>query len=344
MQTIYQPPCTLTPAIVTLLARVAEAVGELSVRLDIARDLRLRRINRIRTIRGSLAIEGNTLSETQITAILDGKIVLAPPREIQEARNALKAYDKLPSWQPVSEGDLLAAHQTLMIGLVDDAGHWRRAGVGVMAGERVIHMAPQADRVPQLMRQLLQWLELTDAHPLIASAVFHYEFEFIHPFSDGNGRMGRLWQTLTLSRWQPLFADMPVESLVYEQQAGYYEAIAASTLQADAAHFVEFMLARILEAVTSASPQVTPQVTPQVGRLLQALQGEMGREALQATLGLQDRKSFRERYLQPALAAGLIEMSLPNKPNSRLQRYRLTELGRQWLIVHKDGRVEPGAP
>lgn len=336
MTTHYQPPCTLTPAIVTLVARIAEAVGQLSVRLESARDLRLRRVNRIRSIHGSLAIEGNTLSEVQITAILDGKPVLAPPREIQEVRNAIEGYDLLPRWQPTREADLLAAHRTLMLGLVDDAGAWRHSGVGVMAGKKVIHMAPQADRVPQLMGDLLQWLSATDAHPLIASSIFHYEFEFIHPFSDGNGRMGRLWQTLILTRWNPLFADIPVESLVYEQQAAYYQAIQASTQQTDAAPFVEFMLSRILEAVTTAAPQVAPPVTPQVERLLLAMRGEMGREALQQALALQDRKSFRERYLKPALEHGLIEMSIPGKPNSRLQQYRLTDKGRLWLHQRKD--------
>lgn len=336
MSKAYQPPCTLTPAIVSLVARIAEAVGQLSARLEAARDLRLRRINRIRTIHGSLAIEGNTLSETQITAILDGKMVIAPPREIQEVRNANAAYDLLASRQPTREADLLAAHHTLMLGLVDDAGAWRRGGVGVMAGDTVIHMAPQADRVPELMSDLLQWLSVTEAHPLIASSIFHYEFEFIHPFSDGNGRMGRLWQTLILSRWNPLFTDIPVESLVYEHQAAYYQAIGESTRQADAAPFVEFMLGRILEAVTSATPQVAPQLTPQVERLLLAIQGDMGREALQDTLALQDRKSFRERYLKPALEHGLIEMTIPGKPNSRLQKYRLTDKGRQWLQQHKE--------
>ena len=331
MSTSYQPPCTLTTSIINRVAEIAELIGQLSTQLDAQRDLRLRRIHRIRTIQGSLAIEGNTLSEAQITAILEGKRVLAPPREIQEARNALKAYDLLHTWQPAHERDLLGAHRTLMAELVDDAGSWRTGGVGVMAGEKVIHMAPQAERVPQLMRQLLHWLADTNAHPLIASSVFHYEFEFIHPFSDGNGRMGRLWQTLILTRWNPLFTEIPVESLVYEHQEAYYKAIGESTQQANAAPFVEFMLNRILEAVTLTAPQVTPHVTPQVQRLLVALHGDMGREALQDALGLRDRKSFRERYLKPALQQSLIEMTLPDKPNSRLQRYRLTDEGRRYL-------------
>jgi Fic family protein len=331
----YHPPCTFTPAILNRVAEIAERVGRLAVRLEAERDLRLRRINRIRSIRGSLAIEGNTLSEAQITAILDGKRVMAPPREIQEARNALKAYELLSDWVPAREADLLAAHRTLMAGLVDDAGRWRDGGVGVMAGEQVIHMAPPARQVPRLMHDLLHWLGTTDAHPLIASSIFHYEFEFIHPFSDGNGRMGRLWQTLILSHWQPLFTETPVESLVHEHQAAYYTALQTSTEQADSAPFVAFMLDRILEAISATAPQVAPHVTPQVERLLLGIRGEMSREALQQALDLQDRKSFRERYLKPALEQGLIERSVPDKPHSRLQRYRLTDRGRLWLERHK---------
>src|SRR5690606_39264518 len=159
--------------------------------------------------------------------------------------------------------------------------------------------------------------------------------EFIHPFSDGNGRMGRLWQTLILSHWHPLFADTPVESLVHEHQAAYYAALRDSTARADSMPFVAFMLDRILDALATAAPQVAPQVTPQVEQLLLGIRGEMSREALQQALGLQDRKSFRDRYLKPALAQGLLEMTVPDKPSSRLQRYRLTDKGRQWLEQRK---------
>jgi len=328
----YQPPYILTPTIVNLIAEISEAVGRLTILADQAKSLRLRRLNRIRTIQGSLAIEGNTLSLEQITAILEGKRVIAPLREIQEARNAIKAYDFFAKWQPSSEKDLLAAHGVLMSGLIDDPGHYRKGGVGVMAGEQVIHMAPSAERVSSLMHNLFRWLETTNDQPLITGAVFHYEFEFIHPFEDGNGRMGRLWQTLILSRWNPLFAHIPVESIVHEHQAEYYEALRQSTAQADSAPFIEFMLKMILDAIVSAAaPQVTPQVTPQVKRLLAVLRVDMTREEIQNALGLRDRKSFRERYLTPALADGLIEMTLPGKPNSRLQKYRLTEVGRRRL-------------
>lgn len=335
----YQPPYTITPAIVNLVIQIGEAVGRLSARIDISKALRLRRANRIRTIHGSLAIEGNTLSEMQITAILDGKRVIAPPREIQEVRNALAAYDRFSQWQPTVAADLLDAHRTLMSGLIDDAGSWRNGGVGVMAGEQVVHMAPQANRVPMLMNDLMQWLSTSDFHPLIVSSVFHYEFEFIHPFSDGNGRMGRLWQTLLLARWNPLFADIPVESLVHEHQAEYYQSIQDSTKQADAAPFVEFMLRMILDAIASSvsTDQVADQVTDQVARLLKGIgQEEASSAALMALLGLSHRPTFRDNYLNPALLGGWIERSLPESPRSPTQRYRLTDQGRRWLQEHKE--------
>jgi Fic family protein len=321
------PPFNLTPAIIRQIAEIGEALGRLSVQTEQATALRLRRINRIRTIQGSLAIEGNTLTEEQITAILDGKRVLAPPREVQEARNAIVAYDALPNWQPADERSLLRAHAVLMKGLVDDAGRYRKSGVGVLQGEQVLHMAPPAKRVPVLMQRLLKWLGSSDQHPLIVSSVFHYEFEFIHPFSDGNGRMGRLWQTLILSHWNPLFAHIPVESLINAHQAAYYQAIHASTAQSDSAPFIAFMLTMLRDAIGESAPQVSPHVTPQVERLLKCLQGSMSRDELQAALALKDRKSFRERYLLPALAAGLVTMTLPDKPNSRLQQYKLTATG-----------------
>lgn len=177
-------------------------------------------------------------------------------------------------------------------------------------------MVPPVERVPRLMFDLLSWLRTTDQHPLITSSVFHSEFEFIHPFVDGNGRMGRLWQTLFLFCWNPLFSYVPVESIVYAHQDEYYKALQRSTEQTDSAPFIEFMLTMILDAVT-----------PQVESLLGVLEGDMAREEIQSALGLKDRKSFREGYLAPALADGLIEMTLPDKPNSRLQKYRMTHKG-----------------
>ena len=320
------PPYTITSNILALAERNGEAIGR-AEEAAVSTDLRLRRINRIRTIHGSLAIEGNTLSEEQVSTILDGKPVVAPLREIQEARNAIKAYEQYPQWEPASETDLLSAHEVLMAGLVDAPGHYRRGGVAVTGAGEVHHIGPPADRVPHLMLDLLAWLGSTSEHPLIASSVFHYEFEFIHPFEDGNGRMGRLWQTLILTRWKPLFADVPVESLIHARQGEYYDAIRENSARGESTPFIAYMLNAILAAILT--PQESPQVTPQVGRLLSVLDGEMSRQDILHALGLSDRKSLRQRYLLPALQRGYVEMTRPDTPNARNQRYRLTSRGRR---------------
>lgn len=328
----YQPPYTITPTIVSLIAEISERLGQLSVLQTTEENLRLRRINRIRTIQGSLAIEGNTLTQEQITAVLGGQPVIAPPREIQEVRNAIAAYEELEHWQPHQEQDLLQAHQLLMQGLMEDAGKYRIADVGVMRGQEVIHMAPPANRVGSLMHNLLDWLEQSEEHPLICSSVFHYEFEFIHPFADGNGRMGRLWQTLILSQWKPLFSYLPVESIVYAHQSEYYEMLQESTTQTDSAPFIEFILRMILDTCHANTPQATPDVTPQVKRLLTCMQGEMSREALMHALELKDPKHFRQSYLLPALSANFIEMTQPDSPKSPTQKYRLTTQARSLIM------------
>ena len=325
------PPYSITPEIVSRVERVGEAIGRAEVSRE-AQELRLRRINRIRTIRGSLAIEGNTLGEEQISAVLDGKPVIAPPREIREARNAFKAYDRYPEWNPASEADLLGAHEILMAGLLDAPGRYRRGPVVVAGPGEVHHVGPPADRVPHLMSDLLAWVGGTREHPLIASSVFHYEFEFIHPFADGNGRMGRLWQTLILTRWKPLFADVPVESLIHASQREYYDAIRDSSARGESTSFIVYMLGAILGALQEnrqASPQEEPQATPQVRRLLSVLDGAMSRREILLALGLRDRKSLRQRYLSPALELGYVEMTRPDAPSDRNQKYRLTQRGRQ---------------
>ena len=320
------PPYRITPAILSRVAEIAEAVGRAEA-AGLAQDLRLRRINRIRTIQGSLAIEGNVLSEEQVATILDGKPVVAPLRDIQEARNAIQAYDRYEQWNPASEADLLNAHEILMTALLDAPGRYRRGGVVVMRQGRVHHVGPPAGQVPRLMAALLSWLGDTGDHPLVTSSVFHYEFEFIHPFEDGNGRLGRLWQTLILTRWKSLFAHVPVESLVRARQREYYEAIRQSSADGESTAFVAFMLETILAAVRT--PQEAPQVTPQVRRLLSVLNGEMSLREILRALGLSDRKSLRQRYLLPALQGGYVEMTRPDAPSARNQKYRLTPLGRR---------------
>ncbi|MFK0311730.1 Fic family protein [Pseudomonas sp. NPDC090233] len=322
----YEPPLTVTPRMLALVAEISEYVGQLTAYRDDTLTPQLRRGNRIRTIQASLAIENNTLSVEQVTALLEGKRVLGLPREIQEVRNAFSAYDAMPTWQPDRQTDLLTAHRLLMQGLIDDAGHFRQSGVGIYRGAKLLHMAPPASRVPTLVHDLLEWLARSEWHPLIVSCVFHYEFEFIHPFADGNGRMGRLWQTLLLSRWRAVMAFMPVETVIREQQDAYYAALAAADKAAEATPFAEFMLGALLQALIEAiaSDQVTDQVTDQVASLLSILPPGVAFKTseLMQRLGLSHRPTFSKSYLKPALAAGLIEMTEPASPRSPTQQYR----------------------
>lgn len=243
----YKPPYTITPKITNLVAQISEAIGSYYAH----ENLRLHRVNRIKTIHGTLAIEGNTLSTEQVTAVLEGKPVVAPINEVQEVRNALKAYELLDTLDPCKVDDLLKAHATMEAGLIDEIGCFRKGGAGVVSGKTVIHYAPDAERVPFLVNDLFEWLRTTDEHPLIASCIFHYEFEFIHPFADGNGRTGRLWQTLILSRWRPIFKNLPIENIVYKYQKEYYKAIAVSGGKAGCTPFVEFILGVIAETLTT---------------------------------------------------------------------------------------------
>jgi Fic family protein len=245
----YQPPYIITPLILQRVAEIVELLTRLEVSGDGALSPQLRRNNRIRTIQASLAIENNTLSIEQVTAVLEGKPVLGLPREIQMVRNAFAAYEQMPYWQAHCSADLLAAHGLLMAGLIDDAGYFRTDGAGIYIDRSLVHMAPPASRVTGLITDLLAWLALAPVHPLIASCVFHYEFEFIHPFADGNGRMGRLWQTLILSQWQPMLAYLPVESVIRLRQTTYYQALADSDKLADSTPFIEFMLQALQDAM-----------------------------------------------------------------------------------------------
>ena len=299
---------------------------------------RLRRGNRIRTIQASLAIENNSLSLEQVTALIDGKRVLGHPREIQEVRNAFAAYDCLEQWNPSSRNDLLVAHKILMSGLVDQAGVFRHGGVGIFRGTKPVHVAPPAKRVPGLMEDLLRWLETTDEHPLVASCLFHYEFEFIHPFLDGNGRLGRLWQTLILSRWKPIMAYVPVETVVRDRQEEYYAVLAHSDKEGDATPFVSFMLESLHSVLKeiAVTGQDTGQVTGQVLRVLKYLKkGPAKASDIMKGLNLSHRQTFRENYLDPAIAGGFVELTLPESPRSPNQRYQLTRLGE---LAAKDGR------
>ncbi|MDR1061146.1 MAG: Fic family protein [Clostridiales bacterium] len=320
---LYKPKYTLTDEIVTLVADIAVKVAVLAIRSGMEQNPKLRRINRVKSIQSSLAIENNTLTVEQVTALLDGKRVLASPQDILEAQNAIQAYNKLLGWNPHDVDDLQSAHGILLKGLVAEAGRFRSGFVGIARGDEIIHIAPPAIDVSELMADLFRWVDGAKVHPLIKSCVFHYEFEFIHPFQDGNGRMGRMWQTLLLSQWKQIFAWLPVESIVRDRQQEYYAALSHSNEAMDSTEFVAFMLNALNDTIDGYADQDGDQATDQVKRLFDVL-GTSALSALElmSLLDLRHRPTFRQNYLRPALDAELIEMTLPDAPNSRNQRYR----------------------
>jgi len=243
------PTYTISTKTIDLVARVAEKLGEIRGAGEYGRNLRLRKINRLRSIQSSLAIENNTLSLGQVTDIIEGKRVLGLPHEIQEVKNSYQAYEHLFEFDPYKVKDFLKAHKYMTADLVKDAGHFRSQGVGVFAGTKLIHAGASYQFVPQLVTDLFSWAKKSDVHPLIKSSIVHFEIELIHPFMDGNGRIGRLWQTLILSRWNELFAWLPVETAVHENQQGYYDALQKAGQTANSEIFIEFMLNAILQAL-----------------------------------------------------------------------------------------------
>jgi Fic family protein len=243
------PAYTINACIVDLVAKIAEKVGELKNTNEYSRNLRLRKINRLRSIQSSLAIENNTLSLGQVTDIIEGKRVLALPHEIVEVKNAYLAYEHLFDYNPYSVKDFLQAHRLMTLHLLKDAGRFRSQGVGVFEGSKLIHPGAGYQFVPQLITDLFAWAKKSELHPLIKSSVLHFEIEFIHSFMDGNGRIGRLWQILILSHWNNLFAWLPLETVVYHNQQDYYDALATSQKAADSESFIVFMLHAILQAL-----------------------------------------------------------------------------------------------
>jgi Fic family protein len=293
----YAPPLTLTPALLSQVAAIAEALGRWSARQDALPSPRLRRENRIHTIQASLAIEQNSLSLEQVTALFDGQRVIGPARDIQEVRNAITAYDALPRWDPSNPQHLLEAHGLLMAGLIDAPGRFRSGGVGIYRGDQLVHMAPPAARVPDLVNDLLTWLAASAWHPLLVSCVAHYELEFIHPFTDGNGRLGRLWQTLILSRWNPLLAWLPIEEVIRSRQQGYYESLGQADQLGDLEPFVAYQLEAIHDALRS---EMSSEIRSEKGS---ELASEMAAE-IGATPGTAiDAVILRDLATEPTLSA-----------------------------------------
>lgn len=249
-----KPPFEITTAILDEVAEIAELVGHVNASLGLSTNPTLRRTNRIRTIYSSLAIEQNTLSLEQVTAVLGGKHVIAPPKDIAEVKNAYEIYEMMDSLDPFSVDDLLNAHGVMTRGLVEESGCFRSRPVGVVDKQgNVLHFGTLPDYVPGLVMELLDWVRDNDFHMLIKSCVFHYELELIHPFADGNGRIGRLWHTLLLTKWKPMFAWLPVESIIHDRQDEYYQAINRSNNEAESTAFIEFMLSAIKEALLEAA-------------------------------------------------------------------------------------------
>lgn len=257
---MYTPPFTVSAKAINLIAAISAQIERYSIRMEQNDSLKLRKANRIKTVHSSLAIEGNTLSEGDVTAILEGKTVIAPQRQILEVKNALKTYELYNSLNPYSIDDLLKAHHTMMGGLIDDAGIFRKKGVGVFDGTNIIHIAPPAERVRDLVEDLFSWLSTSTDHLLIRSCVFHYEFEFIHPFSDGNGRTGRLWQSLILGKLNELFEYLPIENMVFSHQQDYYDSITQSSTKGDCQPFIDFMLKVILDTLIEHQGQSVDEI------------------------------------------------------------------------------------
>lgn len=329
----YKPPFHMTDKMTSLIAEISEQVGRITVLQEGTISPHLRRENRIRTIHSSLAIEHNSLSLEQVTAILDGKRILGNPNEIKEVQNAYEAYELMLRLAPSSVDDLLKAHKLMMNGLVPENGKFRSGGVGVFDGEALIHMAPPAEFVPKHIHNLFAWYQQSELHPLIKSAVFHYEFEFIHPFADGNGRMGRMWHSLLLGKWKELFFWLPIEELIQSRQKEYYDALGAADKQANSAGFVELILEIIRDSLKEVtvvgrstgqdSDQVTDQDKTPTERLLSVLGNDtLSAAELMERLGLSHRPTFRKNYLNPSLEQNLIERTIPDKPNSKNQKYR----------------------
>lgn len=324
----YQPPFQITNAMLTYVASISEKIGKITATSNLSSKPHLRKNNQIKSIHSSLKIEANSLSIGQVRDIIDGKTVLGEPKEIQEVKNAFAAYERFSEIEPYSIESLKQFHGIMTQYLVPDSGEFRRGEEGVFSGEKCIFMAPPAKLVPQLMDELFMWMKEAEknVHPLILGSVFHYEFVFIHPFSDGNGRMARLWHTAILSNWKSIFRYIPIESRIEEFQEEYYEAISRCHTEGESTIFIEFMLSQIDKILDEVSAQIhedDERHTEYVKKLLAAMEYDTPytAKALMQKLGLKSKETFRRNYLHPAEELNLIKMTIPDKPSSRNQRY-----------------------
>ena len=324
----YKPPFAITNKILSYVSSISEKIGRITASRNLEAKPHLRRNNKIKSIHSSLKIEANSLTLGQVRDVINGRTVLGEQKEIQEVKNAYTAYEHLSEIDPYDIRRLKEFHGIMTKYLVDESGEFRLGEEGVFNGNQCIFMAPPARLVPQLMDELFIWMkEAKDTvHPLILSSVFHYEFVFIHPFSDGNGRMARLWHTAILAKWKPVFEYIPIESQIERFQDEYYEAISRCHVAGESTIFIEFMLTqidRILDDILIQFSEKSEYLPETVRKLLEVMEYDVPytSKALMERLGLKAKEGFRRNYLHPAIEMNLIRMTIPDKPNSRNQSY-----------------------
>ncbi|MBR2712210.1 MAG: Fic family protein [Bacilli bacterium] len=325
----YIPPFDITNIMLDRISSIMKKVGKLDNYKDLNKMPVLRRNNRIRSIHSSLAIEANSLSFDQVKDIIDGKKVIGPQDEIQEVKNAYEAYKLIKMVNQYSIKDLKKVHGVMTYLTVDESGEFRKGNEGVFdENGNCIHVCPPPEQVDELMKQLFKWMENNNGivHPLILSSVFHYEFVFIHPFKDGNGRTARLWQNVILANWEEIFEYVPIESQIKKYQEKYYSSIANCDHNGNSTEFIEFMLKMIDETLEDLMDSTSVQanhVSSYVNKLLDVMETgvAMTTSELMEKLNMKSRISFRENYLNPALENGLIKMINPDKPTSKNQMY-----------------------
>lgn len=324
----YSPPYSITEKMLNLVASISEKMGRIDVYHNLDSKPHLRRNNRIRSIHSSLKIEANSLSIGEMKDVIDGRIVLGPEREIQEVKNAYEAYEMIAAIDPFCLNDLKKIHGVMERLLEVDVGKFRTGDEGVFNGNQCIFIAPPPHLVPDLMSDLFSWMKENRAkvHPLIMGAVFHYEFVFIHPFKDGNGRTARLLHTALLSKWKPAFEYIPIESQIEKFQEEYYKAIAACHVNGSSNLFIEFMLEQIdviLDEIISNVRRPDDTLSEYVKKMLEVMEFEVPYNAvtIMELLGIRSRETLRKNYLGPALELGLVIRTIPEKPNSKNQRY-----------------------
>lgn len=324
----YVPPYTISNRMLELVSDISEKVGKISSHKELESKPHLRRNNRIKSIHSSLKIEANSLSLSEVRDVINGHLVLGDQKEIQEVKNAYEAYKKIPEINPTSISELKKIHGIMTYRTVNESGVFRQGEEGVFSGDKCIFIAPPPHMVSGLMNDLISWMKRSEGvvHPLILSAVFHYEFVFIHPFADGNGRMARLWHTVILYRWRNIFEYIPLESQIERFQTEYYDAIAQCHVNGNSDVFIEFMLDmidQILDEVILQINKSNADTSEYVKRMLDVMEYDMPytSNAIMEALGLKSKEALRKNYIKPAIELGLIRMTLPDKPNSKNQRY-----------------------